>query len=152
MAKVRRQAADRLLGSTRGLAAGTDLPDLAEEELLWPAGDSSWWRRGDPDPGRRDREVERYAPQRRPAAASSAPVEVPVWPSFPLDRPAGWAETEEEEEEPTEGGWMPPHEYLARSKGRSGATSVLEGAGRTLKGRDMSRVRDAVWSRTGFDG
>jgi len=29
---------------------------------------------------------------------------------------------------------------------------VVEGAGRTLKGRDMSRVRDAVWSRTGFDG
>ncbi|CBI23248.3 unnamed protein product, partial [Vitis vinifera] len=32
------------------------------------------------------------------------------------------------------------------------ATSVLEGVGRTLKGRDMSRVRDAVWSQTGFDG
>lgn len=152
MAKARRHAADRLLGSARGLAAGTDLPDLAEEEFFWAVGDSSWWRRVAPDPARRDGKVDRCSPQRRPAAASSAPVEVPVWPSFLRDRPAGWAETEEEEEELTEGGWMPPHEYLARSKGRSGATSVLEGAGRTLKGRDMSRVRDAVWSRTGFDG
>jgi hypothetical protein len=39
--------------------------------------------------------------------------------------------------------------YLARQQARA---SVVEGAGRTLKGRDMSRVRDAVWSRTGFDG
>ncbi|KAM1460048.1 hypothetical protein ACFX2I_036908 [Malus domestica] len=46
---------------------------------------------------------------------------------------------------------IPPHEYLAREYTR-GATSVFEGVGRTLKGRDMSRVRDAVWSRTGFDG
>jgi hypothetical protein len=29
---------------------------------------------------------------------------------------------------------------------------VVEGVGRTLKGRDMSRVRDAVWSQTGFYG
>jgi hypothetical protein len=46
---------------------------------------------------------------------------------------------------------IPPHEYLAREYTR-GATSVFEGVGRTLKGRDMRRVRDAVWSRTGFDG
>ncbi|KAI3741040.1 hypothetical protein L1987_58707 [Smallanthus sonchifolius] len=46
---------------------------------------------------------------------------------------------------------VPPHEYLARSH-RSDAKSVFEGVGRTLKGRDMSRVRDAVWSQTGFDG
>nr|KYP62780.1 hypothetical protein KK1_017331 [Cajanus cajan] len=32
------------------------------------------------------------------------------------------------------------------------ANSVFEGVGRTLKGRDMSRVRDAVWNQTGFDG
>ncbi|EPS57709.1 hypothetical protein M569_17108 [Genlisea aurea] len=50
---------------------------------------------------------------------------------------------------------VPPHEYLAREYARSrrtAANSVFEGVGRTLKGRDMSRVRDAVWSQTGFDG
>ncbi|KAE8696748.1 hypothetical protein F3Y22_tig00110647pilonHSYRG00146 [Hibiscus syriacus] len=45
---------------------------------------------------------------------------------------------------------VPPHEYLACeyawSKKSSGA-SVFEGVGRTLKGRDMSRIRDAVWSQ-----
>ncbi|KAG6522971.1 uncharacterized protein LOC122050885 [Zingiber officinale] len=143
MAKSRRHAADRLLGR----AAGTDLPDLTEEEVLWPIGDSSRWRRADPDRASCDGEVDRCA---RPAVASSAPVEVPVWPSFLRDRPSGRAEIEEEE--PTKGDWMPPHEYLARSKGRSVAMSVMEGAGRTLKGRDMSRVRDAVWSWTGFNG
>ena len=57
---------------------------------------------------------------------------------------------EEEEEE-----MVPPHEYLAREYARSrnsAANSVFEGVGRTLKGRDMRRVRDAVWSQTGFDG
>ncbi|CAI0407204.1 unnamed protein product [Linum tenue] len=52
-------------------------------------------------------------------------------------------------------GMVPPHEYLAReyARGRkSGGASVFEGVGRTLKGRDLRRVRDAVWSQTGFDG
>lgn len=46
---------------------------------------------------------------------------------------------------------IPPHEYLARSR-KMAANSVFEGVGRTLKGRDLSRVRDAVWSQTGFNG
>jgi hypothetical protein len=28
--------------------------------------------------------------------------------------------------------------------------SVREGAGRTLKGRDLRRVRNAIWEKTGF--
>lgn len=46
---------------------------------------------------------------------------------------------------------IPPHEYLARSR-KMAANSVFVGVGRTLKGRDLSRVRDAVWSQTGFNG
>ena len=47
---------------------------------------------------------------------------------------------------------LPPHEWLARRLARSqiSSFSVCEGAGRTLKGRDLSRVRDAVLSKTGF--
>lgn len=47
---------------------------------------------------------------------------------------------------------LPPHELLAREYARSQRTtfSVCEGLGRTLKGRDMSRVRNAVWSQMGF--
>ncbi|GLJ53040.1 hypothetical protein SUGI_1129630 [Cryptomeria japonica] len=49
---------------------------------------------------------------------------------------------------------IPPHEIVAKQLARSQITSfsVHEGAGRTLKGRDLSRVRNAVWTRTGFFG
>jgi hypothetical protein len=44
---------------------------------------------------------------------------------------------------------VPPHELAWR--GRAASMSVHEGIGRTLKGRDLSRVRDAVWKKTGFE-
>ncbi|PWZ36842.1 hypothetical protein Zm00014a_003791 [Zea mays] len=44
---------------------------------------------------------------------------------------------------------VPPHELAWRS--RAASLSVHEGIGRTLKGRDLSRVRDAVWKKTGFE-
>ncbi|XP_062183698.1 protein S40-4-like [Phragmites australis] len=44
---------------------------------------------------------------------------------------------------------IPPHELAWRS--RAASLSVHEGIGRTLKGRDLSRVRDAVWKQTGFE-
>ncbi|GKV16007.1 hypothetical protein SLEP1_g26719 [Rubroshorea leprosula] len=47
---------------------------------------------------------------------------------------------------------VPPHEWLARKLARSqiSSFSVCEGMGRTLKGRDLSRVRNAVLTKTGF--
>ncbi|KAJ8754720.1 hypothetical protein K2173_012109 [Erythroxylum novogranatense] len=49
-------------------------------------------------------------------------------------------------------GMLPPHELVARGSRLSPKTtfSVLEGAGRTLKGRDLRQVRNAVWRQTGF--
>ncbi|MFS7956642.1 putative senescence regulator S40 [Helianthus anomalus] len=44
---------------------------------------------------------------------------------------------------------IPPHEFLARK--RMASFSVHEGIGRTLKGRDLSRVRNAIWEKTGFE-
>ncbi|CDY20098.1 BnaA01g29040D [Brassica napus] len=51
-----------------------------------------------------------------------------------------------------EGEMLPPHEMVARSLAQSSllSCSVLEGAGRTLKGRDLRQVRNAVFRRTGF--
>ncbi|ESQ37496.1 hypothetical protein EUTSA_v10002696mg [Eutrema salsugineum] len=46
-----------------------------------------------------------------------------------------------------DGGRFPPHEYLART--RIASFSVHEGVGRTLKGRDLSRVRNAIFKKTG---
>lgn len=86
-------------------------------------------------------------------AAESVPVNVPVWPKWLRSGSQAEREAEEQEEEDSGNGeWLPPHEYLARARRWRVATSVLEGVGRTLKGRDMSRVRDAVWSQTGFPG
>ncbi|KAM1008874.1 hypothetical protein ACFX2J_005224 [Malus domestica] len=47
---------------------------------------------------------------------------------------------------------VPPHEWVARKLARSqiSSFSVYEGIGRTLKGRDLSKVRNAVLTKTGF--
>ncbi|KAM7279008.1 hypothetical protein ACFE04_006142 [Oxalis oulophora] len=47
-----------------------------------------------------------------------------------------------------DGVMIPPHEFLART--RIASFSVHEGVGRTLKGRDLSKVRNAIWEKTGF--
>ncbi|KAF4356411.1 hypothetical protein CsatB_030719 [Cannabis sativa] len=48
---------------------------------------------------------------------------------------------------------VPPHEFLARQMARTriASFSVHEGIGRTLKGRDLSRVRNAIFEKTGFE-
>ncbi|ESQ40221.1 hypothetical protein EUTSA_v10014814mg [Eutrema salsugineum] len=43
---------------------------------------------------------------------------------------------------------IPPHEYLARRRGSS--FSVHEGIGGTAKGRDLRRLRNAIWEKIGF--
>ncbi|KAL8144009.1 hypothetical protein V2J09_017041 [Rumex salicifolius] len=55
-------------------------------------------------------------------------------------------ENEELEEDDEEGEMLPPHEIVARQSVKSPvlSSSVLEGAGRTLKGRDLRQVRNAM--------
>lgn len=85
----------------------------------------------------------------------SAPVNVPV---LMARRQREFVEVEDEnvdveDEKDFDGEEMlPPHEIVARrlSRSQSVACSVLEGAGRTLKGRDLRQVRNAVWRQTGF--
>ncbi|XP_059301092.1 protein S40-7-like [Lycium ferocissimum] len=57
-----------------------------------------------------------------------------------------------DDEEEVEENVMPPHEWLAKRLGRRqiSSFSVCEGVGRTLKGRDLTRVRDIVLTKTGF--
>ncbi|GFS29927.1 senescence regulator [Actinidia rufa] len=47
---------------------------------------------------------------------------------------------------------VPPHEYIAKKLARSqiSSFSMCEGIGRTLKGRDLSKVRNAILTKTGF--
>ncbi|KAL7603495.1 uncharacterized protein LOC111907854 [Lactuca sativa] len=87
--------------------------------------------------------------------ATSAPVNVPDWSKiYRVDSVESMHDSDDITDDP-DSDMVPPHEYLARAYERShnsAANSVFVGVGRTLKGRDLSRVRDAVWSRTGFNG
>lgn len=78
----------------------------------------------------------------------SAPVNVPIM-SKPVQR---HPVIDVDDVDEGDGEMLPPHEIVARSLAHSPrlSSSVLEGAGRTLKGRDLRQVRNAVWRRTGF--
>lgn len=98
----------------------------------------------------------------------SAPVNIPDWSKiyrtklpknsansrFDGDGVAnyGGGSDEDGEENDESDSKLPPHEFIARRLERSqiSSFSVLEGAGRTLKGRDLSKVRNDVLSKTGF--
>ncbi|KAL3620198.1 hypothetical protein CASFOL_035110 [Castilleja foliolosa] len=103
------------------------------------------------------------APRRTPPMAAAPPVErtrfqprsAPVnIPMMPVAMARRSRELEvivpEEEEEEMSGVVLPPHEVVALRNTPMLACSVLEGAGRTLKGRDLRQVRNAIWRSTGF--
>ncbi|TKY71915.1 Senescence regulator S40 [Spatholobus suberectus] len=72
--------------------------------------------------------------------ANSAPVNIP-------ERVVRqWSSGEEEAEEEM----TPPHEIVRRRVAGKMAFSVCTGNGRTLKGRDLSQVRNSILRLTGF--
>ncbi|XP_020221826.1 uncharacterized protein LOC109804416 [Cajanus cajan] len=79
-------------------------------------------------------------PRKEKRAASSRPVSIP-------EKAQRWNSGEEdaEEEEMT-----PPHEIVRRRVAGKMAFSVCTGNGRTLKGRDLSQVRNSILRLTGF--
>ncbi|EOA28059.1 hypothetical protein CARUB_v10024237mg [Capsella rubella] len=88
----------------------------------------------------------------RKAAASSLPVNVPDWSKILGEESKRQSHEEEEEEEEEEEGCarrVPPHELIANR--RMASFSVHEGAGRTLKGRDLSRVRNTIFKIRGIE-
>ncbi|GJY34062.1 putative senescence regulator S40 [Tanacetum coccineum] len=76
----------------------------------------------------------------------SLPMNIPDWSKImrDCDHVIRYDDDDDNEDD-----WLPPHEYLARV--RSASFSVHEGVGRTLKGRDLSRLRNAIWKQTGFE-
>lgn len=142
--------------------------DLLELDVLWPASAAAASSpRGlgilaalpEDEAGKKKkragvaRSAARPVPETAAAAAAlgmarSAPVRIPSEPVTGARR-GRWAQAGGGGGEEHAGEAMvPPHEIVAR---RAAAhSSVLEGAGRTLKGRDLRRVRNAVLRRTGF--
>ncbi|KAK4403696.1 hypothetical protein Sango_0738200 [Sesamum angolense] len=91
-------------------------------------------------------------PNASPKFRQSAPVNVPVWPErhregYGKSNLWRFDEVEDDDEEKGEEKMIPPHVIVARSHVTS---SVFEGVGRTLKGRDLCRVRNAVFQKTGL--
>ncbi|KAG4954466.1 hypothetical protein JHK87_040060 [Glycine soja] len=83
------------------------------------------------------------------SSASSSNEETVLQQSAPDKIPDCDEDGEENDESDSK---LPPHEFIAQRLERSkiSSFSILEGAGRTLKGRDLSKVRNAVLSKTGF--
>lgn len=86
---------------------------------------------------------------------ASLPVNIPDWSKIlgkEYKNSVGARDWEVEDDDVAgelEGGsWVPPHEMVCRNRAMS--FSVHEGVGRTLKGRDLSRLRNAIWEKTGF--
>ncbi|KAL3377536.1 hypothetical protein AABB24_003774 [Solanum stoloniferum] len=97
---------------------------------------------------------------------SSSPVEIPEWPKNSNKQKSRRVRTDdgssfssvtysgnvEEEDDDYGDGIVPPHEYIARRVARNqiASFSMMEGVGRTLKGRDLSKLRNAILTKTGF--
>ncbi|PPR96427.1 hypothetical protein GOBAR_AA24243 [Gossypium barbadense] len=95
---------------------------------------------------------------------SSAPLNIPDWSkiygkhaNMEPSRNKSWVNKGDDDDDDDgmvyeDGDMVPPHEWLARELARTriSSSSVCEGVGRTLKGRDLSKVRNAVLTKTGF--
>lgn len=88
------------------------------------------------------------------AAAASLPVNIPDWSQILKDeyRDNRRADSDDDDLHGEGSVRVPPHEFLARQMARTRIVSfsVHEGVGRTLKGGDLTRLRNAVWEKTGF--
>lgn len=92
------------------------------------------------------------------ANRSSAPVDIPDWSKIygKMGSSAGDRSCGKNDDGDQYGGeeddMVPPHEWIAQKLARSqiSSFSVCEGIGRTLKGRDLSKVRNAILTKTGF--
>ncbi|KAE8674599.1 60S ribosomal protein L12-like [Hibiscus syriacus] len=92
-------------------------------------------------------------------APASLPVSIPDWSKILKEEYRDNRRRSESEENDVEGDYwseggvrVPPHEFLAKQMAltRIAPFSVHEGIGRTLKGRDLRRVRNAIFEKTGF--
>ncbi|XP_076915370.1 protein S40-6-like [Bidens hawaiensis] len=84
---------------------------------------------------------------------SSAPMGIPDWSKIYKGKSQGPYENgHDDDDEEDEEEMVPPHEYIARRLAMSHITSssMCEGVGRTLKGRDLSKLRNAILTKTGF--
>ncbi|VFQ81488.1 unnamed protein product [Cuscuta campestris] len=140
----------RFLRSDRDAPLGSDSVFELDEADVWSGERSASpeRRKAVPSP----RVVSRKQSSRGERVARTAPASLPV--NVP-----DWSKILKEENRRRDGedgsdgeDMVPPHEFLDRqlARARIASFSVHEGLGRTLKGRDLSKVRNAIWEKTGF--
>lgn len=83
--------------------------------------------------------------KRTKPAANSLPVNINI-----PDNIFQYVDTDEFEEEYEDGEIIPPHVIVGRRIAGKMAFSLCTGNGRTLKGRDLSQVRNSILRMTGF--
>ncbi|KAK8947859.1 hypothetical protein KSP40_PGU000211 [Platanthera guangdongensis] len=135
-----RSGKEGIASSSCGSAGGISADELDESDFIWASTSPpraggfqpTWKNIGDGSAC--------------PSAVASLPVNIPAWSK--MLRGGRSCQALDEEEDEDEGGFLPPHEVVRRRRAES--FSMVEGIGRTLKGRDISRVRNAVWAQTGF--
>ncbi|PNY03463.1 hypothetical protein L195_g026795 [Trifolium pratense] len=86
---------------------------------------------------------------------SSAPMNIPDWSEvYGKNCKNGGLHDDGDDygDDDEDGDVVPPHEWIAKKLARNqiSSFSVCEGMGRTLKGRDLSKVRNAILTKTGF--
>ncbi|KAJ6816141.1 suppressor protein SRP40-like [Iris pallida] len=96
--------------------------------------------------------VEEHAHRGNRRPQSSAPVNIPDWSKIYNGCSSSSSLVVDDDGDDGDERVLPPHEWLAKKLARSqiSSSSVCEGAGRTLKGRDQAKVRNAVLTKTGF--
>ncbi|GER47204.1 hypothetical protein STAS_24294 [Striga asiatica] len=126
-----------------------DLLELDESDI-WAVEEVSWPDEPEKAHNRPARKPVRNPPRAgdRPAEGPrSLPVNVPDWSRILggayKPRASGSSDGACEDWEDTGNYKMPPHEFLATN--RVASFSV------TLKGRELRRVRNAIWKKTGFE-
>nr|GLL43099.1 uncharacterized protein LOC109193147 [Ipomoea trifida]GMD71239.1 Classical arabinogalactan protein [Ipomoea batatas]GMD71240.1 Classical arabinogalactan protein [Ipomoea batatas] len=149
----------RFLSTDRDAPIGGDSVFELEESDVWSAAHSVSPERRKAIPSSRVRKPSGVSGTRVVGAApGSLPVNVPDWSKILKDeyrenRRRDCDDDFDDEEDGDGGDRVPPHEFVAQQLARTriASFSVHEGIGRTLKGRDLSRVRNAIWKKTGFE-
>ncbi|KAL2481412.1 hypothetical protein Adt_34386 [Abeliophyllum distichum] len=146
--------------SYRFLGAGEKIQPMAFNEQFEFDESQIWTTNEIINPSETKKLISNPLPLRKPSRkitsqveSKSMPVNVPDWSKIlrgEYKTHCRNLEDDVEEDEDEDGNdRIPPHEYLART--RVASFSVHEGVGRTLKGRDLSQVRNAIWKQTGFE-
>ncbi|XP_068667247.1 protein S40-4-like [Aristolochia californica] len=129
-----------------------------DESDLWNSGDTRTEFKKSIPSSRTSKKSAKRIDNGDHTSASSLPVNIPDWSKilhedYRSSRRGDLDLVDDDDVGDGDDARLPPHEFLAKqfARTRIASFSVHEGAGRTLKGRDLRRVRNAIWEKTGFE-